>query len=484
MLGRINSAGGAGGNIINGIIKSYLAENEEITANTFVEFVNVLEPNIDAQISTTDYSTYMPQAVLLNENKVFIAHGGTTNYYLYGTVCTITNNSIISGESLMLDDKDYASQRKSVVVLDENRVFIAYSRADGGSSTSYLYSIVCTIDGTTISKGGIYEIGHVSYTKTIQAHLLSENKVFISFTGNSTIPYCVVCTINNTSITNGNTAGFSSYTYTGYSLFSTVLNENKVFMIRNSSINGSGNKYLRGIVCTIDGTTITFGEDTQLSNVSNSGDKNFSVTLNEDKAFIAHSYNSYLYGTLCTIDDTTISVNESIELDDGTSSWNDLRVIKLNANKVFIYSGLQCMVCIINSSITAGERTILVENGTGQPVSLNENKIYVAYRSSDGFLYGALYIITDTSITSQKNSLIYNKNSSRISSIVALNNNRVFIAHNTDAFTNLYGIATIVDEVPVVIKKSVDKIEGLTKTKCTTAQKGDVWVLNNTEEEI
>ena len=87
---------------------------------------------------------------------------------------------------------------------------------------------------------------------------MSTNKIFIAYREykNSTYSlYGIVCTINNSSITKGtNTLINSSSSIDFYSLAIETLLENKVLITYKSSIQQGD---LCGIVCNINGTTIT-----------------------------------------------------------------------------------------------------------------------------------------------------------------------------------------------------------------------------------
>lgn len=138
---------------IDGIIEEYkVASDGNINAGDFVKFINnyeIPEGTENALYSQNGYG-FGTSAVILSPEKVFIAYsnGSDTYYRLYGMVCTISNDIITSGTHTTLSTQQYSGHVLSVVKLSEDKVFIAHS-----SGSNYnTYGIVCTINGTTITK--------------------------------------------------------------------------------------------------------------------------------------------------------------------------------------------------------------------------------------------------------------------------------------------------------------------------------------------
>lgn len=91
---------------------------------------------------------------MLTSNKIFVAYSYTSDQpYLYGAVCTINGTTITKGTSAKLGTGVY-SYAVSVVALSEDKVFIAHSNTNG----SYTKGIVCIIEGNTITKRYRYYI--------------------------------------------------------------------------------------------------------------------------------------------------------------------------------------------------------------------------------------------------------------------------------------------------------------------------------------
>ncbi|MDV3426961.1 MAG: hypothetical protein LIR50_07210, partial [Bacillota bacterium] len=173
----ISNLGGV--NIVNGIIEQYLAENETIDANTFVEFINNMTTGTDTTLISISDAYPNAIAVLIDTDKVFIAHNDG-NGYLNGIVCTISGTTITAGTDTSLSPYGGNSyQYASAVLIDTDKVFIAHRYGD------YLAGIVCTISGTTITAGTdttlVSSSNTYQYASTV---LIDTNKVFIAHNGN------------------------------------------------------------------------------------------------------------------------------------------------------------------------------------------------------------------------------------------------------------------------------------------------------------
>jgi hypothetical protein len=101
----------------------------------------------------------------------------------------------------------------------------------------------------------------------IVAVQLDESRVFIAHSyGSSYYLYGIVCTINGANISYGNDTLISNLNYAAaYGMSAKLLPNGKIFIAYNYDNN---QKYLMGIVCVIDGTTITAGTHKQLSNTN------------------------------------------------------------------------------------------------------------------------------------------------------------------------------------------------------------------------
>ena len=426
MLGRLNVGGGSK---INGLIEEYVvASGGNVNAGDFVKFVN--DSSVSTQLSTSMYSGKNISAVALSSNKIFIAHADGEHNLLYGLVCKIDNNIITKGTELLLDYASYSGLIISVVALSSNKVFVVH---EGGTNNNTLIGAVCTIEETTITKetGTTLILSTNLYKTSLSAVALSSEKIFITYNdGEDDLLYGFVCTISGTTISKGKNTKLSSKLASAHKLSAVALSSNKVFI---SHMYGSGDLFLSGLVCTIEGTNITKGTDTRLSSFSTIGDITSTVALSMDKIFITYGFNNNLYSMICTVDKTSIIPGTDTLLESNKSIGGGLSAVTISPNKVFvIYStGSNCngLVCTIDeTNITAYEDTIL------------------------GSLVGKIPVAT------------------------ALSLGKVFIAYNFGSLEYLYGIAHATYNAVKTVDSLEDTIIGVAKIKGTSGQIVKVYV--------
>lgn len=407
---------GGSGLDINGIIEDYYVyAGKKVSAGDFVEFVNgvasktYIGTSEETKIGSSQNSTPI-KAVTLSENKIFIAHQHWTTsgtYYLRGIVCIIDGISITYGaDTTLLTSTSNSFADIACSTLDENRVFIAHS----GLSSNYLRALVCTISGTTITAGTDTDLSTNSGSGySVMTQLIDTDKIFITHCwSNGYGASYTICTISGTVITKEATNTISSgANQTQYSVINIILLENKdLFIIYSGTV--SSNYYLCGNVCSISGTTVTKGTETQLSNIAWSSYNISSALLENNNIFIAHSNansNSSLYGLVCKISGTTITAGTSTQLSTATNSGILKSSISIKGNKVLIiYSAsliLYGMICTINgNTIVTGTA---VELGTGSynrySISLIEmpsENIFIAHGGgTEVYLYGQIISIDE-----------------------------------------------------------------------------------------
>lgn len=439
-----NVFGQSGGSAkINGIIEEYkVANGGNVNAGDFVKFVNDysnLDEIEETELSSIDFSGSIISATVLSDNRVFIAHGNPRNY-LYGMICTIVEGKIVVGSDTQIAPVNNAGYIV-VTALSEDKVFIAHSRSVSSSSTvSALYGIVCTIDGTTITAGVDTEMRLSNNDYECEVTRLSNDKVFI-------VCYCYE----------------TSY-------------------------------FLYGIVCTVDGTTITIGTKTILNNGS-IAKANSILTLSSDKVFITYGNTTYYrtYGMICTVLETTITKDSDTFLTQETKSTIGKAVL-LDENKIFLlYIGevngesyFYGKVCMINEGeINKG---IGIQLSTQSKISANfsvekieNNEIFVAYTvTSDDSrpLYGMTCKIEEEDIIPNSDICISRAKYAGSSPCVVTNNNsNVLITYciNDKEATGhnyqLYGITLnyFSSFVKAILEKT-ELINGIAKTSGRTGE--------------
>ena len=132
----------ASGMNINGIIKDYHAyAGENISAGDLVEYINGIggqttETSALTTLNGTKYTGYPIKSLKLDENRVFITHGVSSSRanecYLYGMVVTIEGATITVGTDMQLSTEKLTGYRVSLQLLENGNIFIAHAY-----STSY-----------------------------------------------------------------------------------------------------------------------------------------------------------------------------------------------------------------------------------------------------------------------------------------------------------------------------------------------------------
>jgi hypothetical protein len=368
----------SGGIKLNDVIEDYkyVAAGKEIKVGDFVNYINGIAgkvdygESVDTQLSTASYSGYIISAVQLDENRVFVAHSygdSINNYYLYGMIVTINGATITCGTDTQLSTNEYTGRDISVQLLPNGNVFIAH----GYSSAYRLYAMIVAIDGDTITAGP--DTGLVTNTShggmCISTVLLDENRVFIAHCYNSSNKYLygMVVTIDGTTITKGtDTALNSSIKSTGNSISACLLPNGNVFIAHSYNTT----LQLYGIVVTIDGTTITKGTDTAITQISEAGRTISTKLLPNGNVFIAHSNNSsdQLYGIVCTISGTTITYGTDTVIDSTQRTAETLDTVLLDNGQVLILYNYASsnelhgiLTTISGTTITLGTATLLGE---------------------------------------------------------------------------------------------------------------------------
>jgi hypothetical protein len=422
----------SGGLDINGIIKEYqVYAGENISAGDFVEFINAITTQSNLVLNNTSYSCYEePSCILLEDNKVFIAHSYSSSEYLYGTIVEINGTTMTATTTQLSSTLDSCHLEPSCILLEKNKVFIAHS------NRSVLYGTIVKINGTamtpTTTQLGTFKYKYYDAPDCI---LLDANRVFITYS-NDFYLYGTIVRINGTAMT-PTTTQLSSARYSCYDVPSCILLEdNKVFIAHSYG----DYEDLYGTIVEINGTTMT-PTTTQLSSISGSCFEEPScILLENNKVFIAHKDASeyYLYGTIVEINGTTMTPTTT----------------QLSSTS---YSCFLVPSCIL----------------------LEDNKVFIAhFYSSDRYLYGTTVKIDGTKMTATSNQL----SSTSISSsyfgapnCILLDANRVFITYSSDTLLYLHG--TIVFN-NTYAKPYETIINGIAKTSGADGETIEIYVPN------
>ena len=405
----------ASGTNINGILKDYHAyAGENISAGDLVEYINGVagqgtETSTDTAISTAKYSGRAIIPIELDENKVLILHCMDV-YYLYGIIVTISGATITLGTDTQLSTDTYSGYALSAKLIDNGRVFVAYTY--GGSKT--LNALIVTVSGTTLSYGSWVQLQNTEDAGTVTSvEVLESGNVFVAYNYSGYIRG-IVCTISGTTIAKGTaTTLVSGNSYVGKVISTTLLPNDNVFIAHSFS----SSYYLYGIVITVSGTTMTVGTDTAIiSTEAQTGYHMSTSLLPNGNIFVAHSGGgSYaLYGIIVAVSDKTITFGTDTAINSGIE-----------------YTGYRMS-------------TVVLPNGD----------VFIAHSFSAGssthmYLYGIICFINETTITKGTETLLNNSNKyvgGQISSVL-LSNNSVFVAHSSDSSYYLYAQIWGIDEV-------------------------------------
>ena len=254
------------------------------------------------QLNTTNATGQKVSLQLLPSGKVFLAYRYGNDYRLYGMIITINGETITKGIDTKLNSSGYSGYELSTQLLPNGNVFIAHSN---NSSGYYLYGLVVTISGTTItSSGSSTSLNTTEYAGIrISTQLLPNGNVFIAHSRDDDYHlYGMIVTISGTTVTKGTDYAISSTAYTGYVISTQLLPNGNVFIAHSYG----SNYYLYGIIAIINGTAVTKGTDTLISNTTYAGKIISSIFLPNGSIFVAHSYGDYhyLHAQIFGIDET------------------------------------------------------------------------------------------------------------------------------------------------------------------------------------
>lgn len=438
--------------VMNGVIEEYLASSSTINANTFVEFVSqYIDTPMDNDQYTTTIDKFWPlSAVALSNDKVFVAYAfkSGTKRRVSGRVFTISGTTFTGGNEATIVNSVDTVTSISAVALSSTKVFIACTY-NPDSNTHYLYGKVASIDGTTLSYG-------------VGVQLTTQDN-------------------------------------SGYHISAVALSNTKVFIAHSAS----ANSYLMGMLVSIGGTggtSITASTDTQLSLTSASTLEISAVQLGGVAVFIAHTYGAsgYLYGISCIINGTSVYIGTDTALVLGTYPGRTISAVALdNAplnGRVFIahsygenddyylYGVVATLTNINTGTLTAGTDTQLSTDSnltTISAVAFSDSEVFVAhsgYSLLDPRLFGVECAIRGTNIAPGTVTQLSNyTDSGLVISALTLRDGRLLVAHRIVFSGNhkLFGLLQ-----SETVQASTNRIDGLTKTACTTSTAGEVWVLD------
>ena len=193
-------------------------------------------PNIggSTRLNSTNYSGTVTTAIQLDNNKIFMTYGKT--YDLNCMIGTINETSIsMSNDTHLMDDRTGTNNADmSITKLSNNKVFITYCG-------KYIpcYGMVCTIENNTIIKGTTIMLVNTSSSMSVKTVTLSDDKVFICYPGVNNTLQGILCTINDTNIINTTNIQLSDITDSGNNISLLKLSNNKILIGHNHKDNSN-----------------------------------------------------------------------------------------------------------------------------------------------------------------------------------------------------------------------------------------------------
>lgn len=241
-----------------------------------------------------------------------------------------------------------------------------------------------------------------TYCTAITACSVTEEKVLVAYTNNTSAVHSVVLTIKNNQIEVGEEL---SVTYSPEFLCSTKLSENKVLLAMGVM---SGSNSLKCVVLTINDTTITAGE---MTTVFFSRVGSMSVTaLSETSAIVIYANPSTSSKGACvakvlTITGQTITVGSEVTFIDNSKVYNVCST-KLSSTKVLIAyrnssnAGCVQILTISGTNISAGTaKTYATDSKYFSVSALSDTKAIIVNAGSSGCAAALILSISGTTIT-------------------------------------------------------------------------------------
>jgi len=356
----------------------------------------------------------------------------------------------------------------SAVLLDSTHVMVCYR-----GNYSYGNSIILTISGTDITKGTA-TVFNSSYTCYISAVKLDSTHVMVCYRdeGNGNYGTAQVLTVSGTSITAGTETVFKSVGI--YNISAVMLDSTHVMVCYRDSGNSS---YGTAQVLTVSGTSITTGAETVYYPGSS---YSISAVMLDSTHVMVCTYNaSNGIAQLLTVSGTSITAGTTTVFNDGTTDY--ISAVKLDSTHVMVcYQdgrnssyGTAQVLTVSGTSITAGTETVFNTGITTKisAVMLDSTHVMVCYILSNGYGITRVLTISGTSITVGP-PIEFNEIGTDSLTSLMLDSTHVMVCYQDI----VSGTARIIFDHSLAIK-STNRIQGLTKTKCTSTVAGKVWTL-------
>lgn len=378
---------------INGMIEEYkVFAGATVNAGDFVEFVNSSTNNYQQLNTTSNSCNYAPSCILLDDNRVFIAHSYGSDNYLYGTIVEINGDTITATSAQLNSKLNSCEEAPSCILLEENKVFITHVGLNDDSdmqTKNYLAGTIVQINGTTMTATTTQLLTDICISFAPSCILLENNKIFIAYSrGIAHMIWGAIVEINGTdmTITEADGSFCQDSMYCCETQPTCLLLENNKVLISYSA--PDMNTATRITIVEIDGTTMTATTKVEGFPYANSN----CILLENNKVFIAYrdTWGSMLCGGIAEIDGTEVTVTMTeLCLDESNCMYTPSCVL-LEDNKVLVVHSygeenyLYKTVVDINgtemtATTTAINSTANICNNTTSCLSLDANNIFIAH---------------------------------------------------------------------------------------------------------
>lgn len=460
----------ASSDITNGVIEQYKAYSLPIEADNFVE--KVLGTIVDATGAIDADTTIVGPETIEDE--------GTTRAWGYN----------------------------SIVTFDDGKCFLIHGIDD------YLYGMVLIPNGEELIYDSTQDIELASHTAgdytaygssavalpLLRANIDSYYPAFVTFARNGELHATLVLLSSSAEDTTlsipGGEAVLSQATDATDDVHSVLVDDGHVFVIHRN-----GN-YLEGLLVSVNIQQVgaVVNRTTLSSLVGSYGNASLTLCAN-NRVFVTYQAHSdhCIYGLYCDINPVaeTVTVHEADTLIANNAGWPYISTTttKLAENKVlaaYVVEGAtnDCVgkvVSIGQGGLSIGNATDLATDIGHQYFAiprLQDDKAMIFYTAHDTYqhLYSALLSVSGSTITVSSDG-IFDSTTRYVRQAVAVLSPRGLVAaygsepanpNNRDLFASAITPPTVIDYPRT-------KIDGLTKTQCTRATAGDVWLLDTNQ---
>ena len=320
-----------------------------------------------ATVFESDTTRYPRAAFDSNSNKVVVAYSHASNQYGYAVVGTVSGNSISFGTPV-----EFAAAQtiEITIVFDSNSNKVVIGYADAGNSYRGT-AIVGTVSGTSISFGTEVVFNSGGSTSSLAATFDSNaNKVVFAYRDVNSPGNAIVGTVSGTSISFGSETQF----YNGIAIYNALCfdsTNNKVIL----AYRAHSNDQTRIRVCTVSGTSISFGSETTLNSNNAYAYMQLVHDSSNDKIVAIYQDGENNQGTAVvgTVSGTSISLGSEVVFETDNATYISAHFAS-NINKVVIgYAdagnssyGTVVAGTVSGTSISFGTPFVYANTGSGQ----------------------------------------------------------------------------------------------------------------------